>query len=71
LCDRAGRDEEAVGALEQAIEHGADWPDIHYRLGELLVRRHMGDRASGHFRRALELEATYTRASDALSRLVA
>ena len=67
----AGRHAEAVTCLERAINCGADWPDIHCLVGEVMLQCNMPRRAEGHFERALELKGDYSRAQEALASLAA
>ena len=53
--------------LRAAIDAGADWPDIHCRAGELLLRCGRTEEAREHLRRALELKSDYERAAEALA----
>lgn len=66
LYSQTNRDDEAESRLQLAIEHGGDYPDVHYMLGELYRRRGDRTRACVQYRRALEINANYTRAKEAL-----
>ena len=67
----AGRTEEAIGYYERAIAGGGDWADLHCTLAELLRENDRRDGAEKHLRRALTLNAGYTRAAEALALLAA
>lgn len=71
LYYQSGQNVEAVSHMQQAIQSGADWPDIHCFAGELMLRCEMPDKASRHFHRALELKNNYPRAARALKSLAA
>jgi len=71
LEDRLGRRTRAIELLQHAIACGADWPDIHCRTGELLIDCNAPEGARKHLARALQLNANYTRAADALAALAA
>ena len=68
---RLERHPRAIELLERAIACGADWPDIHCRTGELMIHCNATEGARKHLRRALQLNANYTRAADALAALAA
>jgi len=67
----SGADARAVACLRRALEAGADYPDVHARLGGLLVRLGLTGQARWHYRRALQLNGGYDRAADALAALAA
>ena len=71
LETRLGRRTRAIELLERAIACGADWPDIHCRTGELMIDCNAPEGARKHLSRALQLNADYTRAADALASLAA
>ena len=71
LCARTGREDQAIGLLQRAIANGADWPDVHCRIGELMKRRNALKGAKKHLQRALELNANYGRAAEAMASLAA
>ena len=71
LYARRGRFAEAVTLVSRAIACGADWPDVHCLTGEIMVRLDMSAEARKHFERALQLNAGYARAAEAISRLAA
>ncbi|HET6430146.1 MAG TPA: tetratricopeptide repeat protein, partial [Phycisphaerae bacterium] len=58
---------QAVSCLQRAIACGADYPDVHVRIGELLGKLGMSSLAREHFVRALRINRTYGRAMGALS----
>jgi len=58
---------QAVSCLQRAIACGADYPDVHVRLGELLEKVGMDSLAREHFLRALRINRTYDRAARALA----
>jgi len=62
---------EAAANLNRAVAAGADWPDVHARLAELLAEAGQPDRAERHYRRALQLNGRYRRAADGLRALAA
>jgi len=68
LCDRPAR---AVEHLTKAIEYGADWPDVHFRMAELLGRCRRTPAARKHLIRALELKPDYRLAREKLGLLAA
>ena len=71
MCDRMGRQGEAVSYVELAIRYGADWPDVHCLAGDLLSGRGSTLQARKHFARAIEINADYPRANEALAALAA
>ena len=71
LCDRAGRQGEAVAYVELAIRYGADWPDVHCLAGDLLSSSGSTLQARKHFARAIEIKGDYPRASEALAAMAA
>ena len=71
LYAETSRPQEAIAHLEAAIACGGDWPDVHCLLGELMGRLDARGKARSHLKRALELNATYTRAAKSLELLAA
>ena len=71
LYKSESREPEAVACLEQAIENGADWPDVHCLAGELLGRCNEIVAARGHLEHALKLNGRFKRAAVALVKLAA
>ena len=71
LCADAGRDDEAVEHLEQAIASGADWADVHCAAADLLGSRGRLAEARQHLTRALQLNPSYSRATEAMASLAA
>ena len=71
LCTLAGRAEAAAGHYQRAVSDGADWPDVHLRAGEALIGCGRVEEARRHLCRALELNAGYSPAADALKALAA
>ena len=71
LTARAGRADEAVSLLERAIACGGDWPDIHCFAAELMMRLNAAGAAREHLTRALQLNASYPRATRALAAMAA
>jgi len=63
--------ERAVAHLQRALAAGADYPDVHARLGELLKQLGMVALAKEHFHRALELNRRYHRAAVGLASVAA
>jgi len=61
----------AAECLQRAIDAGADWPDVHLRLGELMNRSGMASLAKRHYKRALQLNPDYRRATEALRAMAA
>lgn len=68
---RLGDVDEAIANLQRAVLVGADFPDIHARLGDLMKQRGMDAPARKHYSRALELKPHYRRASDGIDSLAA
>ena len=58
---------QAVSYLQRAIACGADYPDVHARMGELLVRLGMTSLAREHFTRALRINSGFDRAAQGLA----
>jgi tetratricopeptide (TPR) repeat protein len=56
---------QAQHTLARAVEAGADWPDVHCLLGQLL-QAHDAARAARHFQRALQLNPRYQPAAKGL-----
>lgn len=71
LCSTAGLAGAAAGHYQRAVGEGADWPDVHLRAAESLIGCGRVEEARRHLRRALELNAAYTPASEALRALAA
>ena len=71
LYRRADRLVDAVEMGRRTIDAGADWPDVHCLMGELLDALGEGREARGHYLRALRLNADYPRATAALDRAAA
>ncbi len=74
LLGRLLAEAEPVDALAQytrALSAGGDYPDVHAARAELLQRLGRTDEARSALARALELNATYHPARDALRRLAA
>jgi len=56
------RERDALAAHVQslaAIRFGADWPDIHYRAGQLMFANNQPQQAREHFQRAVQLSADF------------
>ncbi len=68
---RLGAVDEAIANFQRAVLAGADFPDIHARLGDLMKQRGMNAPAREHYTRALELKPHYQRASDGMASLAA
>lgn len=68
---RLGDVTQAIANLQRAALAGADFPDIHSRLGDLMKQRGMSAQARRHYERALELKPHYQRACDAIASLAA
>ena len=66
-----GEIDEAIANLQRAVLAGADFPDIHARLGDLMKQRGMNVPARKHYTRALELKPHYPRATDGMDSLAA
>lgn len=58
---------DGVGRLEEAIRQGADYPDVHYTLGQLYHRAGQLEPAREAFNRALMLKSDFQPARDALN----
>ncbi|MDY7010949.1 MAG: tetratricopeptide repeat protein [Planctomycetota bacterium] len=74
LCEmdaRLGDLDQAIANLQRAVLTGADFPDIHARLGDLMRQRGMNDLARDHYERAMELKPNYQKASDGIESLAA
>lgn len=65
-----GQGRQAAECYRQAIRCGADWPDVHCRLGELIGADDTPT-AVTHLKRALELKPDYSRATRALQTIAA
>ncbi len=66
-----GEIDKAIANLQRAVLAGADFPDIHARLGDLMKQRGMNTPARKHYTRALELKPHYPRAADGMDSLAA
>lgn len=55
-AEDAGKKTEALGLLQRALKSRPDQPAIHNRLGILLARQKIYDRAAEHLMRAVELD---------------
>lgn len=66
---KAGRWEEAIGALEQALEEEPEAWAAHYNLGLLLERQGQRDKAIEQYKKALSFKPDYEQASANLTRL--
>jgi len=71
LCASAGLIAEAAEHYERAVRDGADWPDVHLRASEALAGCGRNDAARRHLQRALELNAGFAPAAQALEALAA
>ncbi len=71
LSSLAGMADAAAGHYQRAVRDGADWPDVHLRAGEAMIACGRLAGAKRHLRRALELNAGYSPASEALRALAA
>lgn len=71
LCVSAGLDTLAAGHYERAVSDGADWPDVHLRASEALIGCGRSNAARRHLQRALELNAGFAPAAQALEALAA
>lgn len=58
---------DGVGRLEEAIRQGADYPDVHYMVGQLHHRAGQVGPARDAFKRALMLKSDFQPARDALN----
>ncbi len=58
-----------IDRLQQALEAGADYPDVHYLLGQLHQGRGDRERACEAYRRALALNGDFRAAKEALDAL--
>lgn len=67
LYAQTDRREEAIDRLKGAIDAGGDYPDVHCLLGDLHRRCGDAPRARQAYRKALELNANYSRAQEALA----
>jgi len=61
----------AMVRVREAIEAGADYPDVHCLAGELMRDMQKPEEARRHLLRALELNNGYLRAAEALEHLAA
>lgn len=66
LAFRAGDDAAAEPILQQLLLHGAD-PEVHQMLATIAYNRGRFNKAIQHFKRALEIDPSYTDASVGLS----
>ncbi len=71
LCARCGHVPQAVEYLERAIACGADYPDVHVQLGDLLRDSGATAAAREHYARALEQNPRYGPAQAGLRALAA
>lgn len=71
LCASGGLAAEAAGHYKRAVSDGADWPDVHLRASEALAGCGRNGDARRHLRRALELNAGFAPAAQALEALAA
>lgn len=73
LCGQGGRHSEAIECLERAIACGADFPDVHFRLAEVMLRGKVASptAAKKHLNRALQLNPHYAPAAEALASMAA
>ncbi len=62
----SGRDPEARGLLERALELGPDWPEIHHNLGSLELDTGRPEAASASLIRAVELAPEWPEAHHTL-----
>ena len=62
---------QAIWRLQEAISGGGDYPDVHYLLGEMYRRDGDKVRACEQYRRALELNSSFTPAREALEAVMA
>lgn len=69
LYGETDRWREGMKRLEQAIDAGGDYPDVHFMMGRLAQRDGQADRARQAYRRALDLNDGYEAARDALHAL--
>jgi Tfp pilus assembly protein PilF len=67
LHARTDNTAQAMDRLREAVQHGGDYPDVHCLLGELYRRDNRLDQARASYQRALELNAHYGRAQEALA----
>ncbi len=58
-----------MSRLDEAIAAGADYPDVHYLMGQLCQKAGQTDRAREAYRRALALKKDYPAARAALAEL--
>jgi tetratricopeptide (TPR) repeat protein len=67
-----GQYDEAIGLYKRALALRSDLPVLPYLLGEALIKQHPESaEAEPYYRRALELDANFTRARLALGKLLA
>ena len=66
-----GQRPEAMVRVREAIDAGADYPDVHCLAGELMRDLQRPDEARRYLQRALELNNNYLRAAEALEHLAA
>ncbi len=67
----AGAPEQAVAYFQRALQAGADWPDLHVRLGDALKECGRNSSARSHYRKALQLNERYEPAASGLASLAA
>ncbi len=73
LCGQGGRHSEAIKCLQQAVACGADFPDVHFRLAQVMLRGKVAPPADvkKHLNRALQLNPRYAPAAEALASMAA
>ncbi len=73
LCGQEGRHSEATKCLKQAIACGADFPDVHFSIAEVMLRGKAAPPATvrKHLNRALQLNPYYTPAAEVLASMAA
>jgi len=71
LYCQADRRQQAIDRLQHAISIGADYPDVHYMLGNLYREQGFTGKARQHYRKALHLNQNYHAARQALQALAA
>lgn len=63
------RNQVGIDRLQQAVEAGADYPDVHLVLGDLFCKERRWDQARTAYERALRLNGTFEPARKALAGL--
>jgi Tfp pilus assembly protein PilF len=71
LYHQTDRCADATSRLEQAVEAGADYADVHFLLGNLYCEQGQVNRARSAYRRALTINHRYEAAQKALEALPA